>query len=136
MKSYKTRAVTVILRPDEIVEVVNNKDWIGADTMDVVEEVFSMLKKVIDNKPRGLLFETPNKHYSREAVNYTNQIEVGDVARAIVLSSFGAKVMGNLYLKLTGGKPNETGRVVPVKLFSDKEEAVKWLLEEMKKSKV
>lgn len=40
--------------------------------------------------------------------------------------------MGNLYLKLFGGKPNEVGRVVPVKLFTKKEEAIKWLLEEMK----
>jgi hypothetical protein len=135
MEKYKTRAMTVILRPDDIVELVDNQDWTGADTVEVMEEVSSMVTKVIDNEPRGLLISAPARHYSKEVMNHANAVEMGDVARAILLTSFGAKVMGSLYIKLLGTKPNRTGRIVPIKLFTDKEAAVKWLLEEMEKSK-
>ena len=61
--------------------------------------------------------------------------EWGEVAIALLLASFGAKVIGNLYLKLTKNKPNEAGRVVPVKLFTKKEVAEEWLLGEIAKNR-
>jgi hypothetical protein len=135
MKEYKTKAMTIILRSDDIVQLVENKDWTGTDTLETAGEVTSIMKEVIDNQPRAILVEVPNKHSPKEILNHYQVVEVGDVARALLLNSFGAKVMGNLYLKLLGGKSNEAGRVVPTKLFTKKEEAVEWLLEEIKKSK-
>lgn len=135
MKECKTRAMTVVLRPDDIVELVENEDWTGADTVEVMEEISSMVTKVIDNQARGLLIKAPARHYSKEVMNHANAVEMGDVARAILLTSFATKLMGSLYIKLLGTKPNRTGRIVPIKLFTDKEAAVKWLLEEIEKSK-
>lgn len=43
--------------------------------------------------------------------------------------------MGNLYFKLFGGKPNEMGRSVPIKLFTKKEEGIKWLLGQLEENK-
>jgi hypothetical protein len=132
MKEYKTRAMTFILRSDNIVELINNEEWDQPDTLEIAKENMSMVKHVIDGECRGFLVEVPNKYITKELLNYYQNVEVGDVARALVLNSFAAKVVGNLYFKLSRGKPNEEGRVVPAKLFTDEELAVKWLLEKMK----
>jgi hypothetical protein len=135
VREFKTRAMTIVLRLDNIVELINNKDWEQPDTMEIAIENMAMVKKVIDGESRGFLVEVPNKYTTRELLNYYQNIEVGDIARALVLNSFAAKVVGNLYFKISGGKLNEVGRIVPVKLFTDKEAAVKWLLEKMEEHK-
>lgn len=79
-----------------------------------------MIKELIDGQPRAFLIEVPKHYTSKEILNYYQYIEVGDVARALVLNSFATKVMGNLYFKLSKGKPNEIGRLIPTKLFRKK----------------
>jgi hypothetical protein len=129
----KGNAMTATLRPDGIVEVLNDKDWDEPDTLELIKENTSIIKKMIGGHPnRCLLIEVPNRHTSKEILNHYQQVDTGAVARGLLLNSFATKVMGNLYLKLSKGKPNETGRIVPVRLFTNKEEAIKWLLGRMK----
>ncbi|WP_052592422.1 hypothetical protein [Aureispira sp. CCB-QB1] len=133
MIEYKTRAMTFILREDDIVELVNNQDWKESDTLEIAVENMMMVKKAIDGKSRGFLVNVPNRYVSKELLHYYQNVEVGDVARALILNSFAAKIVGNLYFKLSGGKPNETGRIVPTKLFNNRKQAIEWLLDEIEK---
>jgi hypothetical protein len=134
MKEYQTAEMIIILRDNNIIELLSNEDWKGAGTLENAKEVMSTLKKITDeNNVRVCLIEIPNRHVSKEILTYYQSFEVGFTAQAFLLNSFGAKVMGNLYLKLFGGKANTAGRVVPTKLFTKKAEAEKWLLEEIAK---
>lgn len=133
MKTYKAKEMTIFLREDDIIELMSNEDWKGAATLENAKEIMSIVKQLTDNEIRGCLVEVPNRHASKEVLAYYQATDGGVVARALLLNSFGAKVMGNLYLKLFRTKPNEAGRVVPNKLFTKKEEAVEWLLQEMAK---
>lgn len=131
MKEYKVKSGTVILRSDDIVELINDKDWNETDTLEVARNITAGIREAIDGKPRGLMIEVPNRYTKREILKHYQNSELGAVARALILNSFATKVVGNLYLKLSKEKPNEAGRVVPTKLFTNKEEATKWLLEKM-----
>lgn len=125
-----------VLRIDNIVEVLDNKEWDQPDTLEVAKEDVAMLRQLIDGRPDiCLLIEIPNRHTSKEILNYYQQMDMGEVARAMIIDSFAAKLIGNLYLKVSKGKPNEAGRVVPTKLFRKKDEAEKWLLDRMEKHK-
>jgi hypothetical protein len=135
VKEFKTRAMTIVLRSDNIVEMISNEEWDGIHTLEVAKENMIMVKKAIDGQPRGLLVRIPKEYTNRDAIAHYQKVEVGDIARGMVLNSFAAKVAGNLYLRLTRDKPNEMGRVIPAKLFTDGEAAVEWLLEEIKKQK-
>jgi hypothetical protein len=137
MKELKTRALTIKIRPDGIVEMSTNEDWDQPDTIAIAQENVAMLKKAIDGKPRALLSYMPNTYMSREVMACYNTTEIGEVASAMLTASFGSKVIGNAYLKLTGksAKSSEVNGQAPVKIFSKKEDAVIWLLGEIAKHK-
>lgn len=135
MKEYRTEEMTIVLRDNGIIELISNKDWQGVGTLENAIEIMSIIKGLTKNEVRGCLVEVPNRHASKEVLAYYQNTEAGAIAQALLLNSFGAKVMGNLYLQLFGGKPNEAGRVVPIKLFTKKEDAITWLLEKLKENK-
>ena len=135
-QSTKVKIVTFTSRPDDIIEIVDNEDWNESDTLEIVKRDTAVLAKIIDGQSNKALFiEVADKHTSKDIINFYQDIELGEVARALLINSFGARIMGNLYLKLFGGKPNEAGRVVPIKLFTKKEEGIKWLLSQLKENK-
>lgn len=128
--------IIAVLRKDGILDVLDNKEWNQRDTLESVTEDTSLMKKVIDGQPnRSLLIEVPSRYISKEILSHYQSVELGEVARVLLLNSFGAKVVGNLYLRLSKGKPNEAGRIVPAKLFTDKYKAIKWLLKVVEEQK-
>lgn len=131
----KGNRMIAILRTDGIIELVNNEEWNQPDTLEVVKEDTSELKKNINEKYKGLLILVTSRYVNKEILRHYQHSDFGEIARALVLTSFATKVIGNLYFKLSKGKPNETGRVVPVKLFTDRDVATKWLLEQIKEHK-
>ncbi|WMX12893.1 MULTISPECIES: hypothetical protein [unclassified Aureispira] len=130
---FKTRALTITVRPDDIVDIVPNEDWVEPDTMEIAKENVAAMKKAVDGKPRGLLSRTPSTYLSKEVMNYYSEAEVGEVATVILTNSFGSKVVGNLFLKLTGKSRGDA----PIRIFSasNKEEGIAWLLEHINKAK-
>lgn len=137
MKELKTRALTILIRPDDIVEMHTNEGWDQPDTVEVAEENIAMLKKAVDGKPRALLSYMPNTYMSKAVMACYDNAEIGEVASAMLTTSFGSKVIGNAYLKLTGksAKASDVSGKAPVKIFSKKDEAVDWLLLEIAKHK-
>ncbi|CAA6816774.1 MAG: Unknown protein [uncultured Aureispira sp.] len=130
---FKTKSLTIIVRPDDIVDVIPNEDWVEPDTMETAKENIAAMQKAIDGKPRALLSRTPGVYFKREIMVYYSQAEVGEVATVILTTSFGSKVVGNLFLKLTGKSRGDA----PIRIFSiaDKEVGIEWLLEEIAKAK-
>jgi hypothetical protein len=135
-KIIKGNTVTVVVRQDDILEINDNSDWNEPDSLEIVKEDTALIKKIVGGHPhKALLIEVPSKHVSREILSHFQVVETGAIARGLLLSSFATKIVGNLYLKLSGGKANEAGRIVPVRLFTKKEDAIKWLLEQIEKHK-
>jgi hypothetical protein len=134
---YKTQSITIIVHPNDIVEIINNEGWDKPDTIETATENAAALKKAIDGKNRGLLSHMPDTYLSKEVLACYVDVEMGEIATALMTTSFGSKVVGNLYLKLTGkvNKKEEDKITVPVEIFTKKEAAIKWLLNEIAKLK-
>ncbi|BDS11830.1 hypothetical protein [Aureispira anguillae] len=133
---FKTRALTITVNSNGIVELENNKDWKEADTVEIAQENIAMLKKAVDGKPRAMLSNMPSNYISKEVLECYEKSEIGEVASALLTTSFGSRVVGNLYLKLTGksASSNKVKGQAPVKIFTEREDAVAWLLEQIAKA--
>lgn len=131
---FETRALKIIVRPDDIIELVSKPDWNQPDTVEVALENIEMLKKAVNGQPRAMLSHVPNTYISKEVLECYEKAEIGEVARALITISFGAKIVGNLFIKvgsaLSGGKNK-----APTKLFSNKPEAERWLLDRIAEKK-
>ena len=129
---FKTRALTIIVRPNGIVELLNNEDWNDPDTVEVAQENIAMMTKAVNGKARAMLSHMPSTYMSKEVLQCYEKSEIGEVASALLTTSFGSKIVGNLFLKLTGKSSTRgaSGKA-PVKIFKKKEEAEAWLLEQI-----
>jgi hypothetical protein len=134
---YKTQSMTVIVRPDDIVETIVNEGWDKPDTIEMATENAQILKKAIDGKARGLLSRMPDTYLSKEILACYVEAEIGEVATALITTSFASRVVGNLYLKLTGStsKEDEDKIKASVEIFNKREAAEEWLLNEIAKHK-
>lgn len=130
---FKTRALTIIVRPDDIVDIIPNEGWTQPDTMEIAKENVAAMKKAVDGKARALLSRTPSTYLSKEVMQYYSKADVGEVATVILTNSFGSKIVGTLFLKLTG----KSRGAAPIRIFSmsNRDEGIEWLLEEIAKAK-
>lgn len=124
---FETRALRIVVRPDDIIELITKPNWNQPDTVEIALENIEMLKKAVDDKPRGVLSYVPSTYMSKEVLACYEKANVGQVASALITLSFGAKIVGNLFLKVGAALSNGTNRE-PTKLFSNKPDAEKWLL--------
>ena len=127
----RTRAMHVNIRPDGIIETAVPKDWDQPDTVEVAMENIEVLKQAVGAERRAILSHVPtNIHMSKEVMACYEEANIGHVANALLTNSFTAKVMGNLFLKLSSALPGKQN-AVPTKLFSKKADAEAWLLEQI-----
>lgn len=124
----ETRALKIVVRPDNIIELTTKPDWNQPDTVEVALENIEMLKKAVDGQPRAMLSYVPSTYMSKEVLECYEKAEVGQIASALITTSFGAKIVGNLFIKV-GGALSGGKNKAPTKLFSNREDAEKWLLE-------
>jgi hypothetical protein len=130
----KTRALTIVVRPDGIIELLNNENWNDPDTVAVAQENIAMLTKAVDGNIRAMLSHMPSSYMTKEVLKCYENAEIGEVASALLTTSFGSKIVGNLFLKLTGKSSSRLGQgKTPIKIFTKKAEAEKWLLEQLYK---
>lgn len=127
MEKYTTEFFEVILHPNGIVETRIRGGESIPDTVETITEHALLLKKVINGKKRGGLAVMPNLYVRKELIEIYNKVNTGEIACALLVNSFGAKVLGNLTLKVRKKLP-------PTRLFTDRKEAEKWLLEMMNKA--
>jgi hypothetical protein len=129
---FKTRALTIIVRPDEIIELLNNENWNDPDTVEVAQENIAMLTKAVNGKARAMLSHMPSTYISKEVLECYENAEIGEVASALLTTSFGSRIVGNLFLKLTGKSSTRIANgKAPIKIFGKKEDAEEWLLEQI-----
>lgn len=133
---FKTRALTIVVQPNGIVELLNNENWNDPDTVEVAQENIAMLTKAVNGKARGMLSHMPSTYISKEVLECYEHAEIGEVASALLTTSFGSRIVGNLFLKLTGKSSTRIANgKAPVKIFGKKEDAEAWLLEQITRYK-
>ena len=121
----ETRSITLELLPNGVIYSETKEDWDEPDTLEVAKENLEAIASVVDGKRHGLLTKLPNTHLPKEVVDYYHTVDPGQVATALLVSSFGTRVMGNLFLKIAR---NHQSLTTPVKMFSKREAAEAWLV--------
>ena len=86
-------------RHDNIVEVICHD---RVETIEEAHETIAAIKKAIDGKVRGTLSPMSNNYMSKEIMEIFKNNDSGECAAAIIATSFGAKVLGNFFIKLLG----------------------------------
>lgn len=127
MERYNTQSFEVILHDNGIVETKALSDWNMPDTVETITEHALLLKKIINGKRRGILGVVPNLYMKKELIEIYNNINIGQVAGALLVNSFGTRVLGNLAMRLKK-------RPYPIRMFTDRKEAEAWLLKIMSES--
>ncbi|BDS11754.1 DUF7793 family protein [Aureispira anguillae] len=130
---YKTKELTVTVRPDTIIEITTNPE-ISEYTIQGAEENVALMRKIVDKKPRSVMVWMPSAYMKKEIIKYYNEFEEDNVATALLTESFASKLIGNLFLTLrTRLVPNQKTKTNPIKIFKDPNEATEWLLEHLAK---
>jgi hypothetical protein len=127
---YHTKELTFIVRPDDIIEMSTNVDFKGAYTLDAVEENLTVMEEAIAGRKRATLLHFPNVYVKKEVLKEYANSDLHTVATALLAKSFASKLVGNLFISLTG-RFNEKLKDRPTKIFTDKEIAIEWLLEQL-----
>ncbi len=128
MKKMQSSATEITIRPDGIIEVHPRSDWNEPDTAETAREAALLLKGVIEGGCYAILNFPPNLYVKREIIEAYLEVEIGQVAEAVVVSSFGVRLL----IKLASSLSKST---VPSNAFSTKEDAEVWLLEQLKIAK-
>jgi len=134
----KTREVTIVLRPDNIVETTIN-EGITELSLEGVDDVLMATNNVhrSTDAMKAALICAPSFYVKKNVLKcYASNREVEIVAVAILTTSFSAQIIGNLLVTIRGRvmKMNNE-ELEPSKIFREKEKAVNWLLEHLEKAK-
>lgn len=122
-------------REEHITHIRQLTDLDKRNDLETAEISIKGLKSFMQAKERkGLLVTAPSLYQGKEVLNIYQQADLNEAARALVVNSFTAKLVVNMYLKLAKGKPNESGRIIPSKLFTNEEKAMDWLRKKIKES--
>jgi len=127
---YHTKELTFTVRPDDIIEINTFETFKGAYSLEAVEENLAALEKAIAGKARATLIHFPDVYVKKEVLKKYANSDLHTTASALLAKSFGSKLVGNLFLSLSG-RFNEKLKKRPTKVFTDKETAVEWLLEHL-----
>lgn len=133
MREHNLGAISIFVRPNSIIELKHNEDWNQAYTIEDAKKNMETIRKITNRQPIGLFINVTHTYTDKKLLDYYHTVDIGEVARALLLTSFATKLIGNMYLKLAKKKANEKGRYVPHKLFTDKEKGMSWLQECLKK---
>jgi hypothetical protein len=121
---------------DSIVQVKYLENWKGEDNLETAQQVVDGIRSFANTKDRvGILFIPSSLYRRKEVLDFYQQQDINEIARAVVVKSYAAKLVGNMYLRLANGKPNENGRLILNRLFSNEEKAIVWLQQELKRHK-
>lgn len=133
MEKHTFGNLIVFYREEHIIEVEQIHDWKGGDLEGAEQAVEGLKVFVQDGKGlKGILIHSPSLYQSREVMYCYQQADLREAAKAILVKSFTQRLIGNVYMKVTRGKPNESGRIVASKLFTDEEKAMTWLRQQVK----
>ncbi|MGH1338895.1 MAG: hypothetical protein ACRBFS_22455 [Aureispira sp.] len=130
MHKIECRAAEAFIYPHGIIEVHIKSSWDQPDTPETSSEIAIMLKEYIDSShvPYALMLFPPNLYVKKEVLQAYFNIKIGHIADALVVNSFGARLIGKIVL---GFHKNPT----PIKIFSNKADAEVWLLEQLELTK-
>lgn len=130
--AYHTKELTFTVRPDNIIEISPFSDFKGDYSLKFVKKNLAVLEEAIAGKRRATLLHFPGVYVKKEVLKEYANAELHTAASALLAKSFSAKLVGNLFLSLSG-RFNKKIKTRPTKVFTDKETAIQWLLEQLEK---
>lgn len=131
---YHTKELSFTVRPDNIIEISPFPGFKDDYSLKFVKKNLAVLEEAIAGKRRATLLHFPGVYVKKEVLKEYANSELRTVASALLAKSFPAKLVGNLFLSLSG-RFNKKLKDRPTKVFTDKDAAIKWLLEQLEKDK-
>jgi hypothetical protein len=128
MKILESTASIVIVHPNGIIETKVKPDWDQPDTPETAIDHSLTLKKGVGNNICGILTFLPNLYMKKEVIEAFATVEIGHIAEAFLVNSVGSRILATLALKLDKSS-------IPRKVFTKKEQAEKWLLDNISRAK-
>jgi hypothetical protein len=125
---YSTPSMQLALHGNGILEMGVPNTWTEPDTVDTAMENVALLYKVLEGKRCAILVKPPDNHLTREVLACYREVGNQSTATALLTKSFGARIVGNVYLKLMRMTASSKRPKRPIKLFKSKEQATEWLL--------
>ena len=121
---------------NSIIQVRYLENWDGEDNIETAKQVVDGIRSFATSKDFiGILFIPSALYRKKEVLDFYQQQDMNEIARAVAVKSYAAKLVGNIYLRLANGKPNENGRLILNKLFNNEEKALFWLQQELRRNK-
>lgn len=121
MKLIETKTHIVKYRHDGILEARTRPDWQGTFNDLHAKEFVKAINTLCENRKLPFLLVAYNGKISQEARRYLSINDQFIAKSAIVYTNPVTKIMGNFFLGFN--RPQ-----TPIKLFTNEEVAVKWLL--------
>lgn len=129
---YNTTELIITIRPDNIIEIKAREDLKDGFTLEGAKENVAMIEEIVGNVPRCVIAWMPDIYMKKEIIKYYNDFEQEFVTTALITKSFASKIIGNLFITLrTRFVSNNKMKTNPIKLFTNQEDAINWLLEVM-----
>ncbi|BDS11751.1 DUF7793 family protein [Aureispira anguillae] len=131
---YHTKELTITVRPDDIIEIATNKNFKGEYSIEAVAENLATFEKAVDGKVRATLLHFPDHYVKKEVMKGYANSEISTAATALFAKSFASKLIGNLFLSLRK-RLVQSRTIPPTKVFTDKKNAIEWLLKHIEAHK-
>jgi len=125
---YQTKELHLILHPNNILEIYATEEGKGHLTVEEIDNNIAVVKEITNSKRVAVLIITSSVYVKKEVLKEYSDLDFGVVASALVGTSFGAKLIGNLFLSLTSRFNTHKH---PTKMFTKKEVATQWLEEQL-----
>lgn len=128
MKTLESVSFIIKAHPNGIVEAYMKPDWDQPDTIEVAVDLGLKLKEAVGNNVCGIMIYAPTLHVKKENLEAIVSIDIGHIANAIIVNSAGSTILANFILKFAKNS-------IIKKVFTKKEKAEEWLLEQIELAK-
>lgn len=114
---------------DNIIEIETRKDFQGDYSVDNAEANKQLILDAIQEGENALILHFPDRYVKKDILKcYADEQYDHVVATALLAHSFSSKLIGNIFLTLKE-RFSKNKPPYPMKVFDQREEAIKWLKE-------
>lgn len=128
MKVLESISSIIIVHSNGIIETKIKPDWDQPDTPETAINHSLKLKEAVGNGIYGILTFLPSLYMKKEVIEAFGSVDIGHKAEAFLVNSVGSKLLANIAFKLLGSD-------VPRKVFTQKDKAEEWLVDQINEYK-
>lgn len=127
---YKTKELNIIAHPNRILELSSSEESGGQFTLEEVENNLAMLRKAANNQKVATLVHVSSTYVKKDILKKYSDLDYV-LFTGLIVNSYASKLVGNIFISVI---LRFNSKQTPTKLFTEREEAIKWLSKQLEKS--